>query len=223
MEVELELPETVPVMTLANVAFFPGAVMPLHIFEPRYRTMLKDSLNTHRLFAVAGLDVARSDFEAPHRVATLGVVRACQDAENGTSNLLLHGLTRVQVMEIVQELPYRLIRIHPLSSKPDGSANEFAEMRARLSRLMLAKRRLGVLVPRELLSYLETVNDPDTFADLAAFAFCEDSRVKQQLLETLSVRDRLALLLRQIQADVAELRLRQKLQGNLGDDEIGQN
>src|SRR2546422_8633740 len=48
----ITLPEELPVMTLPNVAFFPQALMPLHIFEPRYRQMLRDVLATNRLFAI---------------------------------------------------------------------------------------------------------------------------------------------------------------------------
>ena len=54
MEVEITLPTDLPVMTLRNVALFPQALLPLHIFEPRYRLMLRDVLRSDRLFAVAG-------------------------------------------------------------------------------------------------------------------------------------------------------------------------
>ena len=54
----LHVPETVPVMTLPNTVFFPQALLPLHIFEPRYRQMLRDVLARDRLFAVARLDSA---------------------------------------------------------------------------------------------------------------------------------------------------------------------
>ena len=49
MEMEITLPDEVPVMTLPNTTFFPQALMPLHIFEPRYRQMLRDALATNRL------------------------------------------------------------------------------------------------------------------------------------------------------------------------------
>ena len=72
MEMEITLPEEVPVMTLPATALFPQALMPLHIFEPRYREMLRDVLASNRLFAVAGLDAARASEpeaeEPPHRV-----------------------------------------------------------------------------------------------------------------------------------------------------------
>src|SRR3954463_3118867 len=114
MEMEITLPNEVPVMTLPDVAFFPQALMPLHIFEPRYRQMLRDVLATNRIFAVAGLDQRKmgkkSVSEPAHRIAGIGMVRACQENEDGTSNLLLQGLCRVEVGGIVTDAPYRRIR-----------------------------------------------------------------------------------------------------------------
>src|ERR1700744_4463519 len=96
--IEIHLPEEVPVMTLPEVAFFPQALLPLHIFEPRYREMLAEVLATNRLMAVVGLDVrpGRSP-EAPYPVAGVGIIRACQGNDDGTSNLLLQGLCRAAV------------------------------------------------------------------------------------------------------------------------------
>ena len=79
MEMEITLPNEIAVMTLPDVTFFPQALLPLHIFEPRYQQMLKDALATDRLFAVAGLNakLARNtgQFEPPHRIGTIGIVR----------------------------------------------------------------------------------------------------------------------------------------------------
>src|SRR5271156_5361755 len=115
----LEVPKTLPVMTLPRVVFFPQALLPLHIFEPRYRQMLRDVLASNRLFAVAGVDPRLATIggpaEPPHKVASIGIVRACQKAEDGTSNLLLQGLMRVQIVGIVQDEPYRRIQIRSLA------------------------------------------------------------------------------------------------------------
>src|SRR6267378_1924673 len=49
----MKLPNEVPVMTLPNATLFPQALLPLYIFEPRYRRMLVDSLHSDRMFSVA--------------------------------------------------------------------------------------------------------------------------------------------------------------------------
>lgn len=225
MDLEVTLPDEVAVMTLPGVAFFPQALLPLHIFEPRYRQMLRDSLDTHRLFAVAGLDAAQTPkaFEPLYRVATVGIVRACQGRADGTSNLLLQGLTRVAVTEIVGEEPYRRIKIRALNSTPGASEEQNARLRTRLSRLLGTRLRLGGGGADELTKFLRSIEDPETFVDLAAFNLCSDARLKQRLLETLNVHERIALLCDWANREVESLRLRKTLQGELADDDISNN
>jgi hypothetical protein len=82
-------------MALSNAVLFPHSLLPLHIFEPRYRDLLEHSLDGDRMFSVAlmkrGIDEAVGiDDLCP--VAGVGLIRACVGNENGTSNLVLQGL-----------------------------------------------------------------------------------------------------------------------------------
>lgn len=227
MELEIILPETVPAMTLPNIAFFPQALLPLHIFEPRYREMLQDSLATNRLFAVAGIKETLADqsehFEPPHRVATVGMIRACQKNQDGTSNLLLQGLCRVEFVEILAEAPYRSVRVRALASLPISNPVSAMKLREELARLIALKRSLGANVPAEMAIFLRNISDLETFVDLAAYNLCENPALKQKLLETLDIQRRLELLGAQLRRDVEILRLQRKLQGPLADDGISAN
>ncbi|MCX6956520.1 MAG: LON peptidase substrate-binding domain-containing protein [Verrucomicrobia bacterium] len=240
MEMEITLPDEVPVMTLPDVAFFPQALMPLHILEPRYRQMLRDVLATNRLFAVAGLDpgakrgsvhladgsLGLTAFEPPHRIASVGIVRACQKNDNGTSNLLLQGLCRVEIAAIVADDPYRRIRIRALTSSPGATDDDNALLRRDLARLLALKQKLAATAhggPGEMAAFLKTVEDPEAFVDIAAFSLCEDTKLKQRLLETLDVRRRLELFRDRVRTEIADLKLRRKLQGRLSDENISDN
>ena len=227
MEMEITLPEEVPVMTLPNVAFSPQALMPLHIFEPRYRQMLRDVLAGNRLFAVAGIDQRRlaepDAFEPPHRIASVGIVRACQKSDNGTSNLLLQGLCRVQIESIVTDEPYRRVRVRALASQPGASSAEIERRHHDLARLLNLKTKLTASGANEMTSFLKTVTDPEAFVDLAAFNLCEDLALKQKLLETLNLSQRLEIFSAQMRGEIATLKLRRKLQGRLPDDRIAEN
>lgn len=227
MEMEITLPDEVPVMTLPNTAFFPQALMPLHIFEPRYRHMLRDVLASNRLFAVAGLDLHRmgtaGEFEPPHRIASVGIVRACQKNDNGTSNLLLQGICRVEIAAIVRDEPYRRIRVRALASQPGATPDENQHLRRELSRLLNLKSKLSASGSAEMTTFLKTVDDPEAFVDIAAFSLCEDNRLKQKLLETLNVHHRLELFGAQLRTEIDHLKLRHKLQGHLPDDRISHN
>ncbi len=226
-EMEIMVPDEVPVMTLPNTAFFPQALMPLHIFESRYQTMLRDVLATNRLFAVAGIDpqkaAQKEEFEPPFRVATLGIVRACQKNDNGTSNLLLQGICRVEIDKIVTDAPYRRIKIHALASEPGATAEENEGLRRELARLLSVKTRLAATGATEMTTFLKSVRDPEAFVDIAAFSLCDNSALKQKLLETLDVHHRLELFGGQLRNEIERLKLRRKLQGKLLDDQISHN
>lgn len=224
MEMEIVVPDEIPMMTLPGIAFFPQALLPLHIFEPRYRTMLRDVLSTNRLFAVAGLDPRKPDaFEPPHRIATMGIVRACQENKDGTSNLLLQGLARVEIRSILRDDPYRTVTIRALSSDPGADPEENLRLRARLSRLLATRQRLSGEASNELSRFLKSVDDPEVFVDLAAFSFCEKPKLKQKLLETLDVHQRLELFSEDVRADIEGIKLRKTLQGDLPDSRIANN
>lgn len=224
---EITLPDDVPVMTLAHTAFFPQALLPLHIFEPRYRQMLRDVLATNRLFAVAGLDLEQANdptrFEPPHRIASVGIIRACQKNDDGTSNLLLQGLCRVEIVRILRDEPYRSIQVRALTSEAGATAGENRALRQELARLLSLKMKLAATGSREMTAFLKTVEDPEAFVDIAAFSLCEDLALKQKLLETLDVHRRLELFGAQLRRDIDALKLRRKLQGRLPDDRISEN
>ena len=221
------MPETVPVMTLPNTVFFPQALLPLHIFEPRYREMLRDVLASNRLFAVAHLDVTRNEnpelIEPLHHIASVGIIRACQKGDNDTSNLLLQGICRVEVKKIVREEPYRIIAVQPVTTTAGTHQAELEILRLEVMRLLNLRRRLGTPAPKGMTQFLESIDDIDTFADIAVFNLCEDSAIKQQLLETLETRRRLQLFAASLKSEIEAQRLRRKLQGHLPDDGIMNN
>lgn len=223
----LHVPETVPVMTLPNTVFFPQALLPLHIFEARYRQMLRDVLAKDRIFAVAHLDVSRArhnqSVEPLHHIASVGIIRACQKDDNDTSNLLLQGLCRVEIKKIVREEPYRVISVQPITTTAGTHHAELEILRLEVMRLLNVRRRLGTPVPKGMTQFLESIEDIDTFADIAAFNLCENNAVKQRLLETLETRQRLQLFATSLKSEIETQRLRRKLQGHLPDDHISHN
>jgi ATP-dependent Lon protease len=223
----LQVPETVPVITLPNTVFFPQALLPLHIFEPRYQEMLSAVLATNRIFAVARLDPAQAAqpgaHEPAHTIATVGIIRACQEAADSTSNLLLQGISRVAISRIIHEHPYRLVAVQPLASTAGGNQTQLEIVRLEVMRLLQLRRRLGAPAPKGMTQFLEGIEDFDTFADVAAFNMCDDSAFKQKMLEELDTRRRLQLFAVQLKGEIEVQKIRRKLQGQLPDDGIVNN
>jgi Lon protease-like protein len=227
MTVEMEIPSCMPVMTLSETVFFPQAMLPLHIFEERYRKMLKDVLSNHRIFAVSSAspisEMLPGESERPCAIATAGIIRACRKNQDGTSNLVLQGLARVKLIETVSDFPYRFTNVEILPSITDKSHDALLRLKGRLLGYIGVKRRLGAPVPREVFSYLKGIEEPDVLVDLAAYSLCDDQELKQRLLETQETSRRLELMIEKISRDIEEIRLRKKLQGPLDDDEVWMN
>jgi ATP-dependent Lon protease len=226
MSSEIEIPAEVPVMTLSETVLFPQAMMPLYIFEPRYRQMLSDVLNAARIFAVAAVDSEQEEaevLETPHSIAGVGVVRACKQNPDGTSNLILQGLARVRFEEILAEEPYRRARISQILSESDGSGESLASIQPSLIRLVQTQMRLGAPIPQEVLQFLSNIKEPENVLDLAIYTLCPSSQVKQELLETRGILDRYGKFERYLSAQIEQLKLDRKLKGGLEDDQLGNN
>ena len=102
------LPEIVPVFPLPNTVFFPYTILPLHIFEPRYRAMVRDARSHDRLIAVAL--AAGSDF---YRMGTVGRIRDIEELPEGRFNIRLEGIARVEFTEVPSDRLYRLALTDP--------------------------------------------------------------------------------------------------------------
>ena len=213
----MNLPREVPVMTLPNVTLFPQALLPLYIFEPRYRRMLADALGSHRMFAVAMRQPDRRR-ETPSPVAGLGVIRISVEHKDGTSHLILQGVARVTLTETVRNRPYRVAHIQPLAVTPCDSVAADALL-ARLRELLHERFTLGLPLPlpllpqsqgaklpagfaKEVLSYLDSIADPEQAADLVSSAVLPDAVERQAMLETVDVESRLRRLIQFLIEDI---------------------
>jgi Lon protease-like protein len=223
---EIEIPREVPVMTLSQTVLFPQAMMPLFIFEPRYREMLSAVLEGDRIFAVAALDERDEDaevLETPYSIAGVGVVRACKQNPDGTSNLILQGLARVQFENFVCEEPYRRARIQQLISESDGSKETLGSIQPTLLALVQIQMRLGAEIPQEVLQFLSNLKEPESVLDLAIYTLCPSGSFKQDLLETRGILARFGKFERFLRSQVDRLKLDRKLKGGLDEDGIGNN
>lgn len=206
----VKLPREVPVMTLPEGTLLPQAMLPLFIFEPRYRQMLADALHSHRMFSVAMQrpDTAR---ETPLAVAGLGLIRVSVGHKDGTSHLILQGLARVELEEMVQLKPYRVARVRPIATPPcDSVAVDalLAKVRELLKEWLatgtpfpppfLSKSKqttpAAKIAPDEVLGYLNAIKSPEQAADLISCAVLKDAADRQAILEAVDMETRLRRL-----------------------------
>jgi len=177
-------------MTLPKAILFPQALLPLYIFEPRYREMLKQSLESQRMFAVALPHESSSPALVPHRVAGVGLIRACVDKPDGSSNLILQGVSRVRFVDFVQETPYYVGKIEILSTE-ESHALEVEALSVKVLEMIGTMNDAGDIQAEGILKFLGEVKDYDALADIVTYSFVEDVTAKQDILETLNLRERL--------------------------------
>src|SRR5271170_2915473 len=186
----MDLPDEVGIMTLPNAILFPQALLPLYIYEPRYRAMLKQSLENQRMFAVALPHNPSSPKLVPRRIAGVGLIRACVDKPDGTSNLILQGVSRVRFTDFVREKPYYVGKIEVLSTE-ESDELEVEALSAKVLEMIGTMHDAGDIQAEGILKFLNEIRDCDALADIVTYSFVDDVARKQEILETLNLRQRL--------------------------------
>ena len=199
----VELPAAVPVMPLPGVLLFPNALLPLHIFEPRFREMLESALDDNRMLCVALVKPERQQWRTSadfFPVSTVGLIRACIGRSDGTSDLILQGIRRVKFSDFEQEAPFPIARIKPLKTrtKPTVETDALAIKVVEFYRRLKSSERA---LPEKIDRYLGEMSDPEMLADLIASTFVSGATRRQQLLEELNLNKRLRLLIQYLREE----------------------
>lgn len=181
-------PDEIPVMVLDGITLFPNTLLPLHIFEPRYREMLQFALESDRIFAVA---MPRKKIEGDvFNVAGAGLIRACVKNADGTSNLILQGIQRVRFTGWKKGKSFRMACAEPLFAT-NKIAFETEALVTEAQRLCRRFKTAGVEFPEQFSHCLEKAADADVFSDVMSSLLIKNSATRQSLLEELDVTQRL--------------------------------
>jgi len=218
------IPNRIPAMTLRGIVLFPQAMMPLRIFEERYKTMLTDRLNEDRIFAIVGerenVTEEEEHLELPFGVATAGLIRVSKENPDGTSFVLLQGLSRVRIVSIPQEIPYRILEVEPVETIIDESA---VGLRSKLTAQLERNQELGGEVNKEMIDFLTPLDDDTAFVDLAAYSLCKHTLRKQAMLEVQNLGKRANMLLDDLTMENDRLDLIKQALGGKQDEDLGYN
>ena len=196
--------EKLPLFPLPNVVFFPGMLLPLQVFEPRYLALVKHCLAHEGVFAIPLLQPGfESDYEGRppiHDLVGAGAISGHRTMDDGTMTVVVRGIERLRLIE---ELPpdqsFRLAHAERVTEQ--GRDLDFGEemgvLASLLSQLSQARPQAGLV-----LSQIEEVaEDTPELIDLLAAYVVGDVALRQQLLAELSVPMRFARLA-QIVADI---------------------
>lgn len=185
--------ERMLVFPLPGLVLLPGGLLPLRFFEPRYRDLARDCLESStRCMVIANITRAQAQSAVPELMPRACVGRVTEHRKNGdgTYDVLLEGLLRVNIEDVESSHAYRLVRAVPLRDRvpEDGLPARDREVARSLVRdlvSMIARRSTAFQV------LAQDDDPPGLWVDRLAAQFVADSDARQTLLETLDARARL--------------------------------
>ena len=191
----------VPLFPLSSVVFFPNTLLPLHIFEPRYREMVNTSLAGEKIIGMALLEPGwESDYygnPGVYDIIGMGRIVSSETFEDGKINIVLYGLKRAKIVEIVEEKPYRLARVNILEnihSSNDESLRVEIEKLVQKWNLYLDEKQKSHRINANTKLPLENLTD-----SLASLLF-PNVFDKQKLLEEVDVHKRAQFIIKDLKS-----------------------
>ena len=176
-----------PLFPLPDVVFFPKTLLPLHVYEPRYRALASEALEQDRTICTALLKPGwESDYYGSPEVYSVGCVGKIvqhQKLPDGRYNIMLDGITKVRIESAVRLTPYRLVRVRPLEDDDawahgPKAAEEAAEL-VRLFRQVHEGQDPSVLLGQAFGRDLT----PESVLNTVALHLNAEPELKEQLLE----------------------------------------
>ena len=199
------MPFELPLFPL-NVVLFPGADLPLHIFEPRYRQMINDCYEQHNPFGVV---LARPEslhlFEEPYPVGTMAEIETLARLEDGRMNLIARGSRRFRVLGQHRQKPYLtgIVEVYEDLSEPEQALHEQG---ARARELFTSYLNILLEVVGKEEVQFDLPHPPDELSHFIAYFLDLENPQKQALLELDSTVERLKTEIETLRREVPFMR-----------------
>lgn len=198
----MKLPDIIPLFPLPNVVFFPRMPLPLHVFEPRYRDMVRDAMRGARLI---GMVLLRGEWEEHYAgrpaifgVGTVGELVRTDELHDGRFDIVLRGMREFVIHRELARATYREGVVSWREAPTDVLA---ASMRSRIGTLVLRYLQRTGRAPADT-ALVQSGVDDETFVNFLAQHLDLDPLERQALLEAATLGERARRL-----ADVLEFRL----------------
>lgn len=186
------LPEILPVLPVKDPVIFPRMIIPLMIVDEAHLKLVDDALQKDKLIVVTVLKDPDKVTEGPpeiHRVGTAALIVKLSKADEGTI-LVVQGISRVEIGEIVSHEPYQQARVARLK-EVDHKGKAINALRTNILNLFKQIVDLSPYLPQDLVQLSANVDQPGSLADMVVSALNLDRNKKQEMLESLDVKERL--------------------------------
>ncbi len=217
------LPETLPLIPIRDSVYFPHMIFPLFIGRDKSVKALDAAMESNRFVLLAAQRQLATEEPEPDEIYGMGIAAEVMQllrVPDGTVRVMLEGIQRVRLRQFLQTDPYFLVRIEPVETQEDRSLEVEA-----LGRSVTAQfeqiASVGKNIPPEALVNVMNLDDPGRLADSITPYLSLRVEQKQQVLETLSVRERLdrlsALLVKEYEILEIQKNIRSRVEKEMGD------
>ena len=213
------LPEILPIVAVREFSLFPHMVMPMHLFNPGNQLLFSESLSSHKQIGLALINGNHKpdeirNLEQIHNVGMEAMVLKMARTENDGIRLLVQGVSRIRIVELVQTEPYLRARVAPLQ---DVKSDDL-ETQALMSTVKNAFNHILEMspqLPNELAYLVNGLNEPGPLADLVAGTINLLPEERQGILEELGVKERLHKVNAMLARETQVLELGSKIQSKV--------
>src|SRR5436309_1756654 len=214
-----DMPDVLGILPLRGTVIFPQAVVTLGASRPSSVRLIEEALQGSRVVgAVMQRDAGEDNPGAAglHTVGTLAIVHKVWKQADGKLRLVVEGLGRFRIVEVLQESPFLRARVERLEREGDASSLEAEALARSASSLLQKVVSLSPTLPDEMANVGAAAEGPGALADLIAASLPTlSSALKQELLETVDVAERLKKLVGALSKEAEVLELGSKIQSEV--------
>jgi ATP-dependent Lon protease len=209
-----DIPAVLPILPLRNSVFFPGGVLPLAVGRQKTIALIKDAVRDDQVIGVVTQRKAEEEDPGASDLYNMGTVaRIVKLLKMGEDNysLVVQGLARFRVLELVQESPYLKARIEPVEDKTPADNVEIEALTINLKKLAREVIEMMPELPAAATELVESITHPGHLADLIAANVDVPIEEKQAVLETVDLKARMKLVLELLNRKREILKLSNKI------------
>jgi ATP-dependent Lon protease len=216
---DVEIPDTIPILSLRNTVLFPGVVLPISIGRPRSIQLVKDVYRESKIVGTVAQkepDTENPKFEDLHSVGTVGQIVKLLEMPDGSTTAIIQGRRRMILSELVSDDPYFVARIRTIPEvKADSKNRDFDAIVGSLKDLSLKIIKINPNISPEASFAIKNIENSTYLINF----ICSNTDIKvqdkQKLLEINSLRDRGYALLEYLVQEIQVLELKNELQSKV--------
>jgi ATP-dependent Lon protease len=218
----VEIPESIPILSLRNTVLFPGVVLPISIGRPRSIQLIKDAYRNDKIVGTVAQkdpEMENPGYNDLHSVGTIGQIVKLLEMPDGSTTAIIQGRKRMVLSELVSNDPYFIARVKPMPErKPDLKSKDFDAIVGSLKDLSLKIIKINPNISPEASFAIKNIENNTYLINF----ICSNTDIKvqdkQKLLEINSVRDRGFMLLEFLVQEIQVLELKNELQSKVKSD-----